>query len=169
MRFSILRYYLVLAAAALSAAWPCAAPAKPQAEPLSFKLPEIVSGKTFTQAQLSDGIPLVVHVWAPDCPHCIRHMPYTLALYKKLDLDAVNFVTISMSKEKQPVLDFIKEKDLPFPVLYEGSGELGPKYGDDGWPTTYVFAAGGKLVGICDTQGPSYITEVQDLVKRAAR
>jgi thiol-disulfide isomerase/thioredoxin len=132
-----------------------------------FELKDIESGAKLTMDELCDDKPLVVHVWAPDCPHCQRHMPYAVALYKKLDHDEVNYVTISMGESKQDALDYMAEKELPFVVLYAFSGTFGDGFSEDGWPSTFVFSKGGELVGMCDTTGPSYITEMLDLVADA--
>lgn len=132
-----------------------------------FKLKEINSGQQFTMDELDSERPLVVFVWAADCPHCQRHMPYVVALYKKIDLEKVNFVSISMDESKKEAQDYVAEKELEFPVLNAWEGTFGAGFSDEGWPTTFVFHKGGELAGIVETSGPSYITEVLDLVDKA--
>jgi len=132
-----------------------------------FKLEEINSGQQFTMDELDADLPLIVFVWAADCPHCQRHMPYAVALYKKLDLERVNFVSIAMDEDKKETQDYIAEKELEFPVLNAWDGTFGAGFSAEGWPTTFVFATGGKFLGICDTTGPSYITEVLEMVGQA--
>lgn len=132
-----------------------------------FELDEIFSGETLSMAGLVEDLPLVVFVWAPDCPHCKRHMPYVAALYKKLDPMHANFVSISVGESKQDAIDYAEEKELEFPILYAFSGTYGEGFTAEGWPTTFVFARGGKLEGWCDSSGPSYINEVLELVDDA--
>ncbi|MDQ3023623.1 MAG: TlpA family protein disulfide reductase [bacterium] len=166
-----LRIKLILAVLALIAfvalVVPGVAPASAAPARYDFRLEEITTGETLSMAQLSEDRPLVVHVWAPDCPHCQRHMPYLVAFYRKLDLDKVNFVTASMSDSRGDAEDYIASKRLAFPVLFCGGGKISDSFSAKGWPTTFVFAPGGKLVGSCDTQSSGYVSEVLDLVDKA--
>ncbi|GEM_PF-4159226 len=150
----------------LAAALPCATAAA--AEPsYDFSLTELSSGEVLTLAGLTDGRPLVVHVWGPDCPHCRVQMPYAAALYDRLDLDEVNYATLSVTGSEDEINEYLSEHELTFPVLWGASGEYGGGYEELGWPTTFVFAAGGELVGWCDICGPAYLTEMLDLIAEA--
>jgi len=146
---------------------PGLAPASAAGTRYDFKLEDIVSGQTFQMDQLDQDKPLIVHVWSPECPHCQRHMPYLVALYHKLDLDRVNFVTCSVAESRRSAEDYIRDKHLNFPVLYVAGGKITDSFTSKGWPTTFVFAPGGRLVGTCDTQSSSYVSEMLDLVDKA--
>jgi thiol-disulfide isomerase/thioredoxin len=145
---------------------PGIAPASAAATRYDFRAEEITTGETLSMEQLTDK-PLVVHIWSPECPHCQRHMPYLVAFYRKLDLDRVNFVTCSMADSRRSAEDYIKNKHLTFPVLYGAGGKVSDSFSAKGWPTTFVFAPGGKLIGTCDTQSSAYVSEVLDLVDKA--
>jgi thiol-disulfide isomerase/thioredoxin len=132
-----------------------------------FNLEELTTGEKLDFELLTTGKPLIFHVWSPECPHCQRHMPYLVAFYKKLDLGEVNFVSCSMGDSKTDAVNYAKQKKLEFPVLYGASGKISSTFSDKGWPTSFVFAPGGKLVGWCDTQSPSYVSEMLDLVDKA--
>jgi thiol-disulfide isomerase/thioredoxin len=133
-----------------------------------FSLREMNTDQELSSELLTDGKPLILHIWAPDCPHCKRHMPYVAALYKKLDHKSVNFVSCSMSDDLKDTREFMTDKKLNFPVMLEASGRVGEAFYEQGWPTTFVLAPGGEFVGWCDTNGPAYLTEVMDLVEKAA-
>jgi thiol-disulfide isomerase/thioredoxin len=133
----------------------------------SFDLQELSTGQDLSMDLLTEGKPLIIHMWSPDCPHCQRHMPYLVGLYKKLDLDSVNFVTCAMGTDRRSASEYVRKKNLTFPVLYGEGGDISDSFSANGWPTTFVFAPGGKLVGTCDTQSSSYINEVLDLVDEA--
>jgi len=133
----------------------------------SFDLTELQSGAEVIFEELSRAKPLVVHVWGPDCPHCRVHMPYVAALYEKLDLSEVNFLTLSVTGTEEEIEDYLEERELNFPVLWGASGDYGDAWESQGWPTTYVFAPGGDLVGWCDILGPAYVTEMQELIEQA--
>lgn len=142
-------------------------PAQAAEDDFDFELTELVSDEVLTFEELSLILPLVVHVWAPDCPHCKVHMPYAAALYEKLDLSEVNYITLAVSGSEEEVEDYLEERELDFPVLWWASGEYTERWEELGWPTTYVFAPGGVYVGWCDILGPAYITEMQELIERA--
>ena len=130
----------------------------------SFDLTDLFSDATASLDGLTDGRPAVVYVWAVDCSHCLRHMPYASALYKKLDHDKVNFVSISMGDQQAHAKQYAQSKALPFPVLDGTSGKISPCYEEEGWPTTYVFSAGGELKRMTEDTGSAYIDEVLKLV-----
>jgi thiol-disulfide isomerase/thioredoxin len=132
-----------------------------------FSLTDLASGEIVTLEDLTIDLPLVVHVWGPDCPYCRTHMPYADALYKKLDPAEVSFVAFSITGEKDEITDYLDEHELEFRVLVLENGEYGPSYEEQGWPTTFVFAPGGEFVGWCDTVGPAYITQMLELIAEA--
>jgi thiol-disulfide isomerase/thioredoxin len=132
-----------------------------------FSLTELVSGEVLTLPGLTDDRPLVVHVWGPDCPHCRVQMPYAAALYDRLDLDEVNYFTLSLSGTEDEIDEYLDEHELTFPVLWGESGEYGSGFEEEGWPTTFVFAPGGEMIGWCDICGPAYLTEMLDLIAEA--
>lgn len=132
-----------------------------------FECEELHSGETVSLDDLADELPLIVHVWGPDCPHCRAHMPYTAALYGKLDLESVRFVALSITGDKDEIMEYVEERELEFPILYGEGGEFSELFEEEGWPTTFVFAPGGGFAGWCDTQGPSYITEMLELMDDA--
>jgi len=137
------------------------------ADKYDFKLEEIRSGERLELADLTTDKALIFHIWSPECPHCQRHMPYVAGLHKKVDQETTNFYTCSMSENKQDAVDYLDGKGLDYPVFYGESGYLSGGLTSNGWPTTFVFAPGGKFIGWCDTQGPAYVTEVLELVDKA--
>jgi hypothetical protein len=94
-------------------------------------------------------------------------MPYFVAFYRKVDLDKVNLVTCAMDSPRGVAEDYIRSKHLAFPVLYGTGGKVSDAFTAKGWPTTFVFAPGGKLIGTCDTQSSGYVSEMLDLVDKA--
>jgi thiol-disulfide isomerase/thioredoxin len=145
---------------------PGLAPASAASARYDFRCEELSTGETLSMAQLQDK-PLIVHIWAPECPHCQRHMPYLVAFYRKLDVDKVNFVTCAMDASAREAERYVNAKRLTFPVLLESGGKVSESFSSKGWPTTFVFAPGGKLIGTCDTQSSSYVSEMLDLVDKA--
>ncbi|MEZ5337903.1 MAG: TlpA disulfide reductase family protein [bacterium] len=133
----------------------------------SFKAREIVSGKMMELSELTADKPLVLHVWAPDCPHCQRHMPYLASLYKKLDLEKVNFLTYSVTGQIHDAKSFLEKRNLDFPTICLSNGSFSKDLKDGGWPNTMVIGLDGKLVGSCDINGPTYVETMEKLVEKA--
>lgn len=152
---------VLLAAAMLSGAALASEPS------YDFSLTELTSGEVLTLAALTDDRPLVVHVWGPDCPHCRVQMPYAAALYDRIDLDEINYVTLSITGSEDEIGEYLDEHELTFPVLWGESGEYGGGFEEEGWPTTFVFASGGEMIGWSDICGPAYLTEMLDLIAEA--
>jgi thiol-disulfide isomerase/thioredoxin len=168
MRQAVICLLLCLA----TTGWATAARAaheRPNRDKYAFDLVDVVTDIEMSKAKMTEDQPLVLFVWAPDCPACIRHMPYASALYVKLDQYAASFVSICITQEKADALAFVDEKGLEFPVLWSGSGTYGNGFEYDGWPATYVFRQGGKLEGMVDKSGPDYITEVLEMVDAAKK
>jgi thiol-disulfide isomerase/thioredoxin len=135
----------------------------------AFDLTELGSDQTMNKPAMTADKPLVLFVWAPDCPACMRHMPYAVALYKKLDLENENFTSIAMSGDESDVASVVEDKHLNFPVLLSDSGHVGAGFELDGWPTTYVFRKGGQLESMIESTGAEYFTEVLDAVAAAQK
>ena len=133
----------------------------------SFSATELFSGESLDLEALTADAPLVFHIWSPDCPHCQRHMPYVKSLYGDLDGKAVNFLTYAVNSNSRDTQKFLESRKLSFPTVVDGNGSFSELFKQDGWPTTVVLGKGGKLIGICDTNGPSYVQEVEDLIARA--
>lgn len=133
----------------------------------SFKLREIRTDEQYTLDKLTEGKALIFHVWSPECPHCQRHMPYVAALSKKIDPEKVNFYMCSMVGDSSEAVDYLNGKKLELPCFCGPCGILSDAFTNNGWPTTFVFAPGGKFIGWCDTQSPAYVNEMLDLVDKA--
>ena len=139
------------------------------AKDYSFKAREIESGKMLEFAELIVDKPLILHVWAPDCPHCQRHMPYLASLYKKLDMEKVNFVTYSVTGNSADAQRFLEKRNLEFPTVCLSNGSFSKDLKDGGWPNTLVIGLEGKLIGSCDINGPTYVDTMVKLVEKAEK
>lgn len=139
----------------------------PGAAGYSFKLREIRTDEQYTLDKLTEGKALIFHVWSPECPHCQRHMPYVAALSKKVDPETVNFYMCSMESDTGEAVDYLDGKKLELPCFCGPCGSLSDAFTNNGWPTSFVFAPGGKFIGWCDTQSPAYVNEMLELVDTA--
>ena len=134
-----------------------------------FQLDDLKRHGDVQMKELSDK-PLVVHVWAPDCPMCMRNMPYVKGTFQKLSKDEINFVACSMG-EQEATAAYARQHQLPFSVLYKGHSKdyISESFTSDGWPTSFVFAPGGELIGTCDAQGTEYEKKMLELIGEALK
>lgn len=135
----------------------------------AFHLSAMVTNAELDKPALTLDRPLVLFVWAPDCPACLRHLPYAQALFKNLDLEKVNFMSLAISDSQDDVKEVMDDKGLDFPVLWSGSGTIGDGFEYDGWPTTYIFKQGGKLQEMVESTGSAYMKDVEDAVAAALK
>ena len=135
----------------------------------AFHLSAMVTDAELDKPALTQDRPLVLFVWAPDCPACLRHLPYAQALYKNLDLEKVNFMSLAISDSQDEVKEVMDDKGLEFPVLWSGSGTIGDGFEYDGWPTTYVFKQGGRLQEMVESTGSAYMKDVESAVAAALK
>ena len=89
------------------------------------------------------GTTLVVF-WEVWCPHCQREVPNLQAMYEKLHpqgLKVVGLTKITKSATEQGVTDFLKEKNVTYPIAKE-DGSLSEHFGVSGIPAAAVVKDG---------------------------
>lgn len=111
--------------------------------PYNFSL-QSLDGKRLDFADLK-GKTVFLNLWATWCPPCIAEMPDIHKLYQTVDHDKVKFVMLSLDKDPQKAVKFIKRKGYGFPV-YTQNGPLPNAYSSRSIPTTFVISPQGKIV-----------------------
>lgn len=86
---------------------------------------------------------IFVNFWATWCPPCIAEMPDIHQLYKDKK-DEVQFVMISLDRDREKARAFIAKKDFEFPVYFLKS-KLPIDYDTHSIPTTYVLDKNGSI------------------------
>ena len=102
-----------------------------------------LSGATVNLADFA-GKPLLVNAWATWCPPCRRELPM-LARAAREHPEAT-FVFVNLSEPPQRVKSYLQERGLDLENALIDSGGLARALPLVGYPTTYVFDAGGRLV-----------------------
>lgn len=117
----------------------------------------LLSGEPFDQASL-EGQVVLVDFWATWCGPCIAELPNVLAQYKKYHARGFEVIGISLDEDKQALVDFVEERKIPWPILFEkseGSGwnhPMATKYGISGIPTVILVGRDGRVVSL-DVRG----------------
>jgi len=115
---------------------------KTQAPTVTFTT---IEGKKISMADLKGKV-VLVNFWATDCPGCIKEMPDLIKTYN--DYKSKGFEIISVAMPYDPpaqVLNYTRQKALPFPVMHDGFSEVTQAFGGVNLtPTAFVFDKQGK-------------------------
>ena len=115
---------------------------KTQAPTITFTT---IEGKKISMADLKGKV-VLVNFWATDCPGCIKEMPDLIKTYN--DYKSKGFEIISVAMPYDPpaqVLNYTRQKALPFPVMHDGLSEITQAFGGVNLtPTAFIFDKQGK-------------------------
>lgn len=115
---------------------------KPHAPNVTFTT---IEGKKINMADLQGKV-VLVNFWATDCPGCVKEMPALVNTYKQYKNQGLEIIAVAMPYDPPAqVLNYAKQKSLPFPVMHDGFSEITEKFGGINLtPTTYIFDKDGK-------------------------
>lgn len=121
---------------------------------------------------LSDykGKVVLINIWATWCPPCVSETPSIDKLYKMLEDEDFELLAVSIDEGgKKVVEDFMKNKDLSFPVLLDPEGRVARLYRTTGVPESFIVRKDGtidnKIVGAIDWTTPKVIDYFQKLMQ----
>lgn len=94
------------------------------------------------------GRPVLVTFWATSCQGCIKEMPHLIELYKELAPKGLEIIGIAMSYDRPDhILEMQKQKQIPYPIVYDGVNEASRAFGDVRLtPTTFLINPQGQIV-----------------------
>ena len=90
------------------------------------------------------GTPVIVNVWASWCAPCRTETPLLERTWEAHG-DEVMILGVASKDVPARSLAFMREFDVGYPNIFDTSGEIRARLGLRGFPTTYVFGAGGHL------------------------
>jgi len=106
-----------------------------------------LQGKT---VHLSDykGKVLLINFWATWCGACREEMASMQNLYSELRSDGLEVLAVSIDRwNEDRIQEYVKDKNLTFPVLLDQNQEVRKKYHVMGLPTSYLVDGEGKIRG----------------------
>lgn len=117
---------------------------KPQAPNVTFTTLE---GTEINMADLKGKV-VMVNFWATDCPGCIAEMPGLIETYQDYKDKGVELIAVAMPYDPPAqVLNYTKQKALPFPVMHDGLSKITQAFGDVSLtPTTFIFDKQGNRI-----------------------
>jgi peroxiredoxin len=106
-----------------------------------------IDGKKIAMADLKGKV-VLVNFWATDCPGCVKEMPALANTYNQYSKKGFEIIAVAMPYDPPAqVLNYTKQKALPFPVMHDGLSEVTEKFGGINLtPTTYIFDKQGHLL-----------------------
>ncbi len=126
-----------------------------------------LEGKALDGAAVSTaalkGKVVLVDFWATWCPPCREELPHVLAAYEKFNAKGFEVLAVSLDRDEDELKQFIAEKKLPWPQIFEGAEAIAEKFGVESIPTTYLIGADGTIVGR-DLRGDELAKKLEQLL-----
>ena len=113
------------------------------------ELPVIDAPRFDELVERSRGTPLVVNFWATWCEPCEREMPLLAAAAREHRTE-IQFVGIDILDAREPAQEFLARYEVPYPNLFDASGETRDAVGSLGQPVTVFWDADGSIVAKVD-------------------
>lgn len=121
---------------------------------------------------LSDfkGKVILLNIWATWCPPCVAEAPSIDRLHKMFEDEDFALLAVSIDEGgKKVVENFMKNKNLSFPVLLDPEGRVARLYRTTGVPESFIIRKDGvidnEIHGAIDWTAPNVIEYFQKLIK----
>jgi len=90
----------------------------------------------------------LINFWATDCPGCIKEMPGLINTYNKYKDRNFEIIAVAMFYDPPSrVLNFTKEKNIPFPVVLDVDKKIMSNFKDIKLtPTSVLIDHNGKIL-----------------------
>lgn len=109
---------------------------------------------------------VLVMFWATWCEPCNIEIPNVKELYQQYHAKGFDVVGISCDDDQKKLEEFVREKEIPWPVLFSNTPEatgmdtpMATKYGIIGIPTMILVGPDGKVISP-EARGPELAREL---------
>lgn len=90
------------------------------------------------------GRPVLVEFWDFCRPNSLRTLPYLVAWHERYAAEGLRVIGVHTSgfppsEDPEAVTAAVARLEIPYPVVVDTRRELWMLYGNDGWPTRYLF------------------------------
>jgi cytochrome c biogenesis protein CcmG/thiol:disulfide interchange protein DsbE len=93
------------------------------------------------------GKPVVINFWASWCVPCKGEAKLLEQAWNRYKGQGVVFVGVDYTDVASDARTFMSHHGVTYPIVQDGSGRIGDKYGLTGVPETYFVDRNGRLVG----------------------
>jgi thiol-disulfide isomerase/thioredoxin len=117
----------------------------------------LLSGEPFDQATLAGKV-VLVDFWATWCGPCVAEIANLRNEYERWHDKGFEVVGVSLDEDRDTLAQFVKAKEIPWPILYEQPGgpgwqhPLSSYYGITGIPTVVLIGRDGNVITL-DARG----------------
>ena len=111
---------------------------------------------------------VLVDFWATWCGPCVDELPHVKAAYEKHHEKGFEVIGISLDKDGDKLAAFTKEKQMPWPQIFDGKGwqsKLAQAYSIRGIPATFLLDREGKIAAK-DLHGEALSKKVSELLAK---
>ncbi len=136
--------FIALALLAVIGALAYALTEKPQAPVATFTT---LQGQPIALDSLRGKV-VLVNFWATSCPGCIKEMPGMIETYQQYKARGFEIVAVAMSYDPPNyVANFVRTRQLPFPVALDVNGAHARAFGDvQLTPTSFLIGKDGRIL-----------------------
>lgn len=124
------------------------------------------------EMSLSDykGKLVLVNFFTTWCTYCVEEMPDFNKVYDKYRLEDVAILGVNVQSDpkeisKEKVLDWLVEKKVTFPVVFDDEGQVSRNYYINGYPTTYVIDKEGYIVGYVNAVDEAMLEKIIEMYR----
>lgn len=132
---------------------------------------EAVDGSHVTLSALKGKV-VLLNLWATWCPPCVRETPRLVRVYDKYRDQGFIILGINTTyqDDRLKVKQFVRDKQVSYPVLLDMTDEFGQKYGARLLPTSYLIDRSGRIVStkVGEVDEAQLEEQVQALLKDGA-
>jgi len=113
----------------------------------NINLATLRGGHTINLSKL-EGKPILLTVWASNCPDCLHEIPHLEDLDLELSQKGLQIVGVAVYWDKlERLRDLVQSEELPYPVVYDGDKKIFHAIGGYGaTPTTFLINPQGRVV-----------------------
>lgn len=113
---------------------------------------------------------VLINLWATWCGPCVVEMPSIQRLYDRFRDAGLKVVAVAVDDPgyEQRILDFVREHQLTFEILHEGTGRIEATFQTQGIPATFLIGRDGRIrklnLGAADWDSPANRAVVAQLL-----
>lgn len=106
-----------------------------------------INGEKISMKSLKGKV-VLVSFWATDCVSCVKEMPDLIKTYNQYNKKGLEIIAVAMPYDPPlQVVNFAKQKELPFPVMHDSYAEITQKFGGVSvTPTAYLYNKDGNRI-----------------------
>jgi thiol-disulfide isomerase/thioredoxin len=104
-----------------------------------------LSGEKIAMTNLKGKV-VLVHFWSINCLSCLKEMPALIDFYHRHHRQGFELIAVAMAYDPPAlVLNYAKQKKVPFPVMHDGYGQMGEAFGQVSvTPSHFVYGKQGQ-------------------------